>query len=342
MKATKFKRCSKLNKKVIVIPIAILSALTLSLISYGSYVSYKKSANVRYAEAATLDLASYKASIEDSSADELSEDSADTGELEDTLLLLGRVDQEEEEEAYTVTWYDDAIPLYANNNVNVRLGPDTSYDVVTTLAYGTQVVATGQTDNGWYALDYDGQTVYVIDAYMQDTEPEPLVIDTAPVASSSDIIFVGDSRTVGMEYAVKNGDYTWLCEVGKGYYWLKDNIDSIDDYAHEGTKVIINLGVNDLGNASKYIELINSYIDLWESKGMEVYYSAVTPVGDTTVTNEQIETFNSALKSGLDSRIKWIDSYNYLMQNGFSSSDGLHYNNATYTSLYNYYISVID
>ena len=31
----------------------------------------------------------------------------------------------------------------------------------------------------------------------------------------------------------------------------------------------------------------------------------------------------------------------YLTENGFSSSDGLHYNNATYTSLYNYYISIV-
>ena len=59
------------------------------------------------------------------------------------------------------------------------------------------------------------------------------------------------------------------------------------------------------------------------------------------VNAEQIEKFNQSLKSGLDSRITWIDSYSYLTENGFSSSDGLHYNNATYTSLYNYYISIV-
>jgi len=344
MKATRFRKKLKFNKKVVVIPIAALSVLTVSLISYGSYVSYEESMSARYAEAATLDLSMYE--TESDNTEEIEEVTNDSSEaLEDTVLLTGRVDEttdESDEQTFTVTMFESAIPLYANNNVNLRLGPDTSYDVVTTISYGTQVVATGQTDNGWYVVDYDGQTVYVISDYMQDTEPELLVVETDPVVSTSDIIFVGDSRTVGMEYAVDNGDYTWLCEVGKGYYWLKENIDSIDDYATTGTKVIFNLGVNDLGNVSKYIELINSYMDLWTSEGIEIYYSAVTPVGDTTVTNEQIESFNATLQSGLDSRVTWIDSYTFLMENGFSSSDGLHYNNATYTNLYNYYISIIE
>ena len=341
MKATRFRKKSKFNKNVVVIPIATLSAFTIALISFGSYVSHKEKTSVRYAEAATLDMSVYEtASGNEQEVSEVANDTSDI--LEDTVLLDGRVDAEvEDERAYTVTWFESAIPLYTNNNVNLRLGPDTSYDVVSVLLYGTQVVATGSTDNGWYAIDYDGQTLFVTDAYIQDTEPEPLVKTASPVTSASDIIFVGDSRTVGMEYAVKNDDYTWLCEVGKGYYWFKENIDLVDDYAKPGTKVIINLGVNDLGNASKYVELINSYVDLWTSEGIEIYYSAVTPVGDTTVTNEQIEKFNQSLKSGLDSRITWIDSYSYLTENGFSSSDGLHYNNATYTSLYNYYISIV-
>lgn len=341
MKATRFRKKSKFNRNVIVIPIAALSAFTVALISFASYVSHKERMSIRYAEAATLDLSMYEtASSNDQEVSEITNDTPDL--LEDTVLLDGRVDSLEEKESFTVTWFDSAIPLYTNNNVNLRLGPDTSYDVVAVLLYGTQVVATGSTDNGWYAIDYDGQTLYVTDAYVQDTAPEPLVKAVETATSTSDIIFVGDSRTVGMEYAVNNSDYTWLCEVGKGYYWFKENIDSVDDYAKPGTKVIINLGVNDLGNASKYATLINSYVDLWTSEGIEVYYSAVTPVGDTTVTNDQIEKFNQTLKSGLDSRITWIDSYSYLTENGFSSSDGLHYNNATYKSLYNYYISIVN
>lgn len=338
MKATRFRKKSKFNKKVVVIPIAILSAITVSLVSYGAYVTKKENSGASYAQAATLDVALYES--ESDNSQEVEEVSSSSDTLEDTELLLGRVD--EAEESFTVTMFESAIALYANNNVNLRLGPDTSYDVVTTISYGTQVVATGQTDNGWYVVDYDGQTLYVIGDYMQDTQPEPLVVETQTVTSASDIIFVGDSRTVGMEYAVNNDDYTWICEVGKGYYWLKENIDQVDDYAQPGTKVIINLGVNDLGNASKYVELINSYVDLWTSEGIEIYYSAVTPVGDTTVTNEQIESFNETLQAGLDSRVTWIDSYTYLLENGFSSSDGLHYNNATYKNLYNYYISVIE
>lgn len=342
MKATRFRKSTKINKKVIAIPIVALSAFTVSLVLMGAYVSRKDDSSANYAKAAALtdSLIAYDS---DESSDLSSADSFDLSDLDDTMLLLGRVDgalEEAESESYTVTWFESAIPVYANNNVNLRLGPDTSYDIVTTVVYGTQLVATGKTDNGWYVVDYDGQSVYVAEDYMQDTEPEKLIIETD--TTPSDIIFVGDSRTVGMEYAVNDDDSTWLCEVGKGYYWLKENIALIDDYATSGSKVIFNLGVNDLNNSSKYIELINSYMDLWTSEGIEVYYSAVTPVGDTTVTNDQIESFNNALKEGLDDRITWIDSYSFLTENGFSSSDGLHYNNATYVSLYNYYLSVIE
>ena len=156
-------------------------------------------------------------------------------------------------------------------------------------------------------------------------------------------LFVGDSRTVQLEMAVGDTDKAYIAKVGEGYSWFKNTaLAEIQEYAGNGTTMIINFGLNDLANASKYISLINSYIDVWDAAGITVYYSSVTPVGSyPTVTNAQIEKFNSRLQSELDSRIKWIDSYSYLTQTGFNTADGLHYDKSTYQNLYSYYMSVV-
>ena len=157
-------------------------------------------------------------------------------------------------------------------------------------------------------------------------------------------LFVGDSRTVQLKTAVGSTDKAYVAKVGEGYSWFKNTaLPQIPNYAGNGTTMIINFGVNDLANASKYIKLVNSNIDAWTEAGIKVYYAAVTPVKNCkTVSNDQIERFNAKLKSQLDPRVTWIDGYSYLKQNGFSTGDGLHYNNSTYKSLYSYYMSVID
>ena len=67
--------------------------------------------------------------------------------------------------------------------------------------------------------------------------------------------------------------------------------------------------------------------------------AAVTPVSDyPTITNSEIEEFNSEMKSGLDSRVGWLDGYSFLQNTGFSTGDGLHYNSDTYKTLYTYYM----
>ncbi|MCR4901598.1 MAG: SH3 domain-containing protein [Butyrivibrio sp.] len=229
---------------------------------------------------------------------------------------------------YTVTVYDTAVTMYTNDRVNVRNGAGTEYARLATLSWSTAVSVTGVTDNGWYQIDYNGSASFVSADYVQETAP------------AVPYVFVGDSRTVQMQAAVGTGNNVWISKVGQGYSWFKNQIDLIDDYASAGSKVIINMGVNDICNVSKYANLINSYMDSWTEQGITVYYAAVTPVYDgISVSNDQIESFNSTLQSKLDSRITWIDGYSYLSSTGFTSADGLHYNNATYRSLYSYYMS---
>jgi hypothetical protein len=233
---------------------------------------------------------------------------------------------------FTVTRYAAPITMYVSDTVNVRCGAGTDYDKVGKLKWGSEVTVVGETDNGWYEVDYDDATAFIIGDYMVTELP------------SIPYVFVGDSRTVQMKMAVGSSDKAYIAKVGEGYCWFRDTaLSEIPSYAGSGTTMIINFGVNDLGNAGKYISLINNNIDDWINAGITVYYAAVTPVGESaSVSNAQIERFNARLQSELDPRIQWIDGYSYLMQTGFSTPDGLHYNSDTYRNLYSYYMSVIN
>ncbi len=233
---------------------------------------------------------------------------------------------------YTVTEYDTSVTMYTSDTVNVRAGAGTDYDKVGKLTWGSQTEVKGETDNGWYEVAYADGIAFIKGDYMVTELP------------SIPYLFVGDSRTVQLKMAVGTSDKAYVAKVGEGYSYFKNTaLSEIQSYAGNGTTMIINFGVNDLANAGKYIKLINSNIDAWTNAGITVYYAAVTPVGDNaSVSNSQIESFNARLQAELDPRIKWIDGYSYLLQTGFSYSDGLHYNKETYRSLYSYYMSVIN
>lgn len=262
----------------------------------------------------------------------------DTIEYTDDELVAVDDDLSEEETSgaqkteFTVTEYSEPLNMYTSDTVNVRQGAGTDYDRLGKLKWGTQTQVTGETDNGWYEVVYNDSTAYICGDYMVTELP------------GIPYVFVGDSRTVQLQNAVGSNDKAYIAKVGEGYSWFKNTaLSEIHSYAGPGTSMIINFGVNDLANASKYISLINSQVDEWINAGITVYYAAVTPVGScNNVNNAQIEAFNAKLQSELDSRIQWIDGYTYLSQTGFTTADGLHYNSATYKNLYSYYMSVID
>lgn len=233
---------------------------------------------------------------------------------------------------YTVTKFDTVYTLYASDTVNVRAGAGTEYDKIGRVNWGAAVEITGVTDNGWFEVLYNGVTAFIRGDYIVSEMP------------GIPFLFVGDSRTVQMQMAVGSTDKAYIAKIGEGYSYFRDvAIPAIAQNAGQGTTMIINFGVNDLANAKKYANLVNANIDAWINAGITVYYSAVTPVGsNASVSNAQIEAFNTTLKDNLDPRVNWIDSYAYLSQTGFSSSDGLHYNKDTYKNLYAYYMSVIN
>lgn len=55
--------------------------------------------------------------------------------------------------------------LTVERDVNLRSGPGTGYAVLGTGSTGDSFTLTGQSDNGWYRIDYDGQTAYLAGDY---------------------------------------------------------------------------------------------------------------------------------------------------------------------------------
>ncbi len=320
------------NKRINIRNLILLSAFAGAFSVLGCLAAYADRARVEVylADISGDEIVSAVASSIDSAAEEVLASSEDLS-TETIQVTSEEAGATLERTVFTVTEYEAPVTMYTSDTVNVRNGAGTDYDKIGKLKWGSETQVTGETDNGWYEVSYGDTTAFIIGEYMVTELP------------GTPLVFVGDSRTVQMQMAVGSSDKAYIAKIGEGYSWFKNTaLSEIPSYAGPGTTMIINFGVNDLANASKYINLVNSNIDAWTEAGITVYYAAVTPVGNcSSVSNAQIESFNARLQSELDPRVHWLDGYTYLSQTGFSTPDGLHYSKDTYKSLYSYYMSVI-
>ena len=133
------------------------------------------------------------------------------------------------------------------------------------------------------------------------------------------------------------GNDTWSGKVSAGLDWMKSTgVPNVEGNIQNGSAVIILIGVNDLYRPDSYISYIHQKASSWSSKGAHTYFVSVNPTeGSYSNLNSDITTFNQKLKSGL-SNVTYIDTNTYLKQNGFSTTDGLHYTSDTYKKIYNY------
>lgn len=156
------------------------------------------------------------------------------------------------------------------------------------------------------------------------------------------LIFIGDSRTVGMQNAVRD-DSIWSCKVGMGYNWMTiTGVPDIEPFIDDKTSVIILMGVNDPFNLPHYISYINVKASEWAAIGARTYFVSVGPLmQDPYVTNEQIEVFNASMQASL-SGVGYIDIYTYLTENGYATVDGIHYTDAVSIGIYNYILANLE
>lgn len=148
-------------------------------------------------------------------------------------------------------------------------------------------------------------------------------------------IYIGDSRTHGMEIYVKRGEGYVVAKDSMGYRWLKDDaMAEVERIRTEHPEVkrwtlAVNLGVNDLHNIGKYI----SFYKGLEEVGYRVVVVSVNPTdGRENSLNSDIDRFNDAMK---ESGLEYLDLCAHLRKQGFKTVDGLHYNKNTYTEIWN-------
>lgn len=173
------------------------------------------------------------------------------------------------------------------------------------------------------------------------------------------IIFVGDSRTVGcrdaMKRAKRSDDCIYVGEVGMGCTWFTDEgiglmADAIAE--HEGCPVVLNLGVNDPDQIDQYLSAYHSAIGQFPDT--DFYILSVNPVDEQVmvddgliedsvlqlINNYQIALLNHALREEFPDR--YIDSAAYLIKNGYTTVDGLHYSTGTYLEIHDYAVKEIE
>jgi len=234
-------------------------------------------------------------------------------------------------------------PYLSTTSLNIRTGPSTSYSKVKTISQNTEVCVVSISNN-WAKLNNGN---YACATYLKKKSSN-VIADPPPSGGNGQgkIIFIGDSRTVGMHSAVGDSANTiWSAKVSMGYDWMVSTGVSVVPANVKNAKIIILMGVNDYGyyqRDQKYANYINSKAKEWAKSGAKTYYVSVNPVVDSKnkyVKNSSIKTFNNSMKKLLNG-VTYIDTYNHIINN-FNAPDGLHYDSATYKRIYNFILSKI-
>ena len=161
----------------------------------------------------------------------------------------------------------------------------------------------------------------------------------------ANIIFLGDSRFREMANDVNGDGVLWECSASGTYSWLTDTAyPDVDSRVGEGTKILINIGVNDLIMSQSYAQSINGKAQEWKEKGASVYYVSIGPVAnESEILNQDISDFNTYMYQNLDKdTVPFIDAYNYLVENGFTTTDNNVYDKTTNIALYEYLMSFVE
>lgn len=150
--------------------------------------------------------------------------------------------------------------------------------------------------------------------------------------------YLGDSRTVGMSSTLDSNEKS-IAKVGGNYTDFITHSSSLKNELYNKTdsyNIVLNYGVNDLYNSSKYCTV---YKDLASSLGSnyKIYVVSVNPVDDSkgwNATNKEINSFNSSIKSCISgvSNMKYCDVSSKATTSAWKNylSDGLHYTNDGY------------
>lgn len=176
-------------------------------------------------------------------------------------------------------------------------------------------------------------------------------------AASKPIIYIGDSRTEGMENCISKkdrGKIVFYAETSMGYEWFADDVvakvtKQLKTYPSIDFKIVISLGINDhLGMIDEYVDKYNELAKN-EWTGYEIDIISICPVDEEKMkanclypqTNASIEESNNYIIEHLDSEnLSYIDLYSKmhsgtgLMKRYDTVYDGAHYTPDAYKKIW--------
>lgn len=174
--------------------------------------------------------------------------------------------------------------------------------------------------------------------------------------ASHQIIWVGDSRTLGLQNALgktnRSDQDLFVGKVGEGIHWFRDEgMGQLHDMieAYPGLPVVLNFGVNDPDLVNEYVVTYWDLIRSWPDT--DFYILSVNPLDEefliedgmvneavfATVNSLNVARMNVKLKEEFASR--YIDTASFLKSNGFDTVDGLHFTRDTYLKIHDFVVN---
>lgn len=169
--------------------------------------------------------------------------------------------------------------------------------------------------------------------------------DASNLKSNGSTIYMGDSRTNGMKSVGLDSNEQVIAKDGGNYEdFLNHMVEAKNKLSGNKTyNVVLNYGVNDLGNVDKYCSKYKEFISSVD-KGNTFYIVSVNPVrrnsNKTGATNSSIETFNKKIESCISgiTNAKYCDVYNSAnldtWEKSYIKSDDIHYTPEGYKYIY--------
>lgn len=179
--------------------------------------------------------------------------------------------------------------------------------------------------------------------------PDPYAFRQAPGGYFDDALFIGDSRTVGIQQCGGIDSATYFCSVGMSVYGVRYEAVDISGLgsvtlqtllqSRSFGKVYIMLGINDIGgdlptlagNYQKVIDLVREYCpDAIIYVEANIHVSA-NPAAVASVNNTNINAFNELLKGLCDGKTIFYLDVNPVFDDANGnlgdeySSDGIHF-----------------
>ena len=189
---------------------------------------------------------------------------------------------------------------------------------------------------------------------MSEAETETEMPEQERALPSHKIIFVGDSRTIGMQNALKkylpDDDCVFVGKVGEGCSWfLSEGKGLMADAISQNpdVPVVLNFGVNDPDQIDEYLaayrDMVAEYPDttFWflsvnpVQRARMIEYGASEDALDL-VTNTNITKLNLAIQQAFPDH--YLDSSTILKLEGFRTVDGLHFTGQTYLRIHRFVV----